>query len=118
MPVCHLRIYVMFFLIFKKMKFQVQCFPLQAVLAALGNPLVDYFSLDIEGAEYAVLKTIDWEKIRLSALSVEMNHAGEIFKGSKEDIHDLLERNGFSYITSANIDDIFLSKKKNHKSNL
>ena len=118
MPVCHLRIYVMFFLILKKMKFQVQCFPLQAVLAALGNPLVDYFSLDIEGAEYAVLKTIDWEKIRLSALSVEMNHAGEIFKGSKEDIHDLLERNGFSYITSANIDDIFLSKKKNHKSNL
>ena len=102
----------------KKMKFQVQCFPLQAVLAALGNPLVDYFSLDIEGAEYAVLKTIDWEKIRLSALSVEMNHAGEIFKGSKEDIHDLLERNGFSYITSANIDDIFLSKKKNHKNNL
>ena len=100
------------------MKFQVQCFPLQAVLAALGNPLVDYFSLDIEGAEYAVLKTIDWEKIRLSALSVEMNHAGEIFKGSKEDIHDLLERNGFSYITSANIDDIFLSKKKNHKNNL
>ena len=118
MPVYHLRIYVMFFLILKKMKFQVQCFPLQAVLAALGNPLVDYFSLDIEGAEYAVLKTIDWEKIRLSALSVEMNHAGEIFKGSKEDIHDLLERNGFSYITSANIDDIFLSKKKNHKSNL
>ena len=113
-----MRIYVMFFLILKKMKFQVQCFPLQAVLAALGNPLVDYFSLDIEGAEYAVLKTIDWEKIRLSALSVEMNHAGEIFKGSKEDIHDLLERNGFSYITSANIDDIFLSKKKNHKSNL
>lgn len=101
------------------MMFQVQCFPLQAVLEALGNPLVDYFSLDIEGAEYAVLKTINWDKIRLSALSVEMNHAGEIFNGSKEDIHALLEHNGFSYITSANIDDIFLStKKKNRKNNL
>ena len=100
------------------MKFQVQCFPLSAVLAALGNPLVDYFSLDIEGAEYAVLKTIGWEKIRLSALSVEMNHAGEIFNGSREDIHELLEQNGFSYITSAGIDDIFLSKKKNRKNNL
>ena len=92
---------------------------MQAVLEALGNPLVDYFSLDIEGAEYAVLKTINWDKIRLLALSVEMNHAGEIFNGSKEDIHALLEQNGFSYITSANIDDIFLStKKKNRKNNL
>ena len=33
---------------------QVQCFPLYSVLQALDNPKVDYFSLDIEGAEYPV----------------------------------------------------------------
>ena len=98
---------------------KVQCFPLQSVLLALDNPTVDYFSLDVEGSEFAILKTLDWDKIDISIISVEMNHAGEIFNGSKEDIHALLEHNGFSYITSANIDDIFLStKKKNRKNNL
>ena len=41
----------------------VQCFPLYTILLALGNPVVDYFSLDIEGAEYPVLKTIPFEKV-------------------------------------------------------
>ena len=31
---------------------------------ALGNPHVDYFSLDIEGAELAMLKTLPWDKIK------------------------------------------------------
>ena len=97
---------------FPQKTIQVQCFPLQAVLSALGNPLVDYFSLDIEGAEYSVLSTINWKKIHLSALSVETNHAGEIFNGSKEVIHGLLEQNGFSHVSSINIDDIFLWKQK------
>ena len=35
---------------------RVQCFPLYSILLALGNPTVHYFSLDIEGAELAVLK--------------------------------------------------------------
>jgi hypothetical protein len=30
---------------------KVQCFPLYAILMAMGNPEVDYFSLDVEGAE-------------------------------------------------------------------
>ena len=33
---------------------EVQCFPLYSVLMAIGNPTVDYFSLDIEGAEFQV----------------------------------------------------------------
>ena len=38
-------------------KIRVQCFPLYAVLQAIGNPKVDYFSLDIEGGEYRVIFT-------------------------------------------------------------
>ena len=42
---------------------QVHCFPLYSVLMALGNPLVDYLSLDIEGAEFKVLETVpSWTK--------------------------------------------------------
>ena len=35
--------------------FQHQCIPLYTLLAALGNPTVHWFILDIEGAELQVL---------------------------------------------------------------
>ena len=39
------------------------CFPLHSILFAIGNPSIDYFSLDIEGLELDVLKTIPWDKV-------------------------------------------------------
>ena len=41
----------------------VQCFPLYSILLALGNPTVDFFSLDVEGSELGVLRTIPWNKV-------------------------------------------------------
>ena len=41
----------------------MQCLPLYSILLALGNPTVHHFSLDIEGAELPVLKTVPWEKV-------------------------------------------------------
>ena len=49
----------------------VLCFPFYSVLLAVGNPVVDYFSLDIEGAELPVLKTIPWDKVDIRVLSIE-----------------------------------------------
>ena len=40
-----------------------QCFPLYSILLALGNPTVDYFSLDVEGVEAGVLNSIPWDKV-------------------------------------------------------
>lgn len=90
---------------------QVQCFPLYSVLKAMGNPPIDYFSLDIEGAEFAVLNTIPWKDVTITAVGVEINHAGDIFDGNRYDIGRLLEKNGFKYVGTAWIDDFFLSKK-------
>ena len=39
------------------------CLPLYSILLALDNPIVDYFSLDIEGNELEVLKTIPFDKV-------------------------------------------------------
>ena len=36
----------------------MQCFPIYSVLKAIGNPKIDYFSLDIEGAELQVTYNI------------------------------------------------------------
>ncbi len=30
-----------------------------------GNPVVDYLSLDVEGAEISVLRTIPWQRVKI-----------------------------------------------------
>ena len=42
------------------------------MLLALGNPTVDYMSLDIEGAEEAVLRSIPWDKVDIKIIGLEI----------------------------------------------
>ena len=44
------------------------CVPLYTILLAIGNPTIDYFSLDIEGAEIGVLNSLPWDKIRIKVI--------------------------------------------------
>ena len=90
---------------------QVQCFPLYSVLQALNNPKIDYFSLDIEGAEYVVLETLPWNKINMTLMSIETNHAGDIFPGSREDIQIFLEAHGYKLKETVVIDDFYIHKE-------
>ena len=46
-----------------RLNLPMQCLPLYTILLALGNPAVHHFSLDIEGAELPVLKTVPWDKV-------------------------------------------------------
>ena len=50
---------------------EVQCFPLNAITAALGIRHVDYFSLDVEGAEMDILSRIDWTQFSVDVMTVE-----------------------------------------------
>ena len=43
----------------------VVCLPLYTILLAVGNPIVDFFSLDVEGVELDVLKTIPWDLVHI-----------------------------------------------------
>jgi len=40
------------------------CIPLYTYLLALGVTTVDYFSLDVEGSDFEVLKTIPFDKVK------------------------------------------------------
>ena len=92
---------------------QVQCFPLYSVLVALDNPHIDYFSLDIEGAEWTILKSLPWDKINVTALTVEINHAGETLPGSQSDIRQLMQQKGYELAGTLTIDDLFYRKDLN-----
>ena len=75
-----------------------QCFPFYSYLAALDHPTVNFLSLDIEGAEFEVLKTIPWDKVDIEVMLIELEHAGELFEGSIEDVHDFLWNQGYIYL--------------------
>ena len=91
-----------------KQCFLLQCMPLYTILLAMGNPTVHYFSLDIEGAEFPVLKTIPWDKVQMKfimvsfqnncdqvdirVLSVETHLAGRIYPGDRKDLIAYMEK--------------------------
>ncbi len=54
---------------------KVQCMPLFSLLTAINVTTVDYFSLDVEGSELKVLKTIPFDKvfIRVSCIELKAN---------------------------------------------
>ena len=41
----------------------VECYPLYSLLLAMDQTRLDFLSLDIEGAELAVLRTVPWDKV-------------------------------------------------------
>ena len=47
----------------------MQCVPFYSVIKALGNPTIDFMSLDIEGTELQVLKTIPFDHVDIRVSS-------------------------------------------------
>ena len=83
----------------------VQCLPLYSLLLALGNPTVDYLSLDTEGGELEVLETLPWDKVDIRAISVETQHQAA---DTRERLLALLLAVGFSHLGSLARDDVFV----------
>ena len=52
----------------------MQCFPFYSIIKALNRTRIDFFSLDIEGDELAILQTIPWDKVDIRMLAVEYVH--------------------------------------------
>ena len=57
---------------------EVNCFPLNAISAALGVSHVDYLSLDVEGPEVEILRTVDWTRLHVDAITVEYRVSGRV----------------------------------------
>lgn len=69
----------------------VQCFPFYSYILALNITHVDYFSLDIEGLELDVLKTIPFKDINIETLSVEFAHV----PGGKNAVSEYMFSQGY-----------------------
>jgi len=52
----------------------VPCFPLETLLLAINVTRIDYFSLDVEGVELPILRTVPWKRFDIRIMSVEYGH--------------------------------------------
>ncbi len=97
-----------------KQPLTVQCFPLFSVLSALGVDHVDYFSLDVEGAELDILKTIPFDRITFDVMTVEYHVAAcpKCSLSKLKELDQLLTRTGLYSLnrTIANLDAMFVRK--------
>ena len=48
----------------------VKCYSLSSLMNTLGHTHIDYFSLDVEGAEMIILHSIDWDKLDIDVFSM------------------------------------------------
>lgn len=71
----------------------------------MGHLEVDFWSLDIEGAEGAVLEATDFSKVKVGVMTIEMNK-GPV---NNKKISDVMEKNGFVRWKVLKFDQIFVN---------
>lgn len=80
---------------------EMVCFPLYSFMLALNRTTIDFFSLDIEGDELNVLKTIPFDKLDIKTLTVEYAHGG----ASGHQMQSFMVGKGYEVILKVSKDD-------------
>lgn len=75
-----------------KASYDTYCFPFLSIMRAINVTHVDYFSLDVEGLELDILRTIPFDLIDISVFTVEFVHGPDKGKG----YIDFMEKNGYT----------------------
>lgn len=63
----------------------IQCFPLADILSSIGVNRVDFLSLDVQGAEPAILSTIDFRQLPIDIIAVEVYDDDPVIKQALSD---------------------------------
>ena len=66
------------------------------------------FSLDIEGAEFPVLKTLPWDKVDIKVLLVEIDHLGKVFEGDLKSFEEFIFSKGYKFHQAIEIDHVYI----------
>lgn len=83
---------------------EVQAFNLNEILNQRNIIMIDFLSIDIEGGELVVLKSIDFKKIHIKAIIVEIN-----FPEIKSQISNYLRPQGFRFLCNTGSDGIYIN---------
>lgn len=86
----------------------VPCFSINTIIEALRVEKVDYFSLDVEGGEWSVLSSLDFERVDVSSFSIEHNFVEE----RKNLIKSFMEEKGYELLKQEEQDIFFIKKQR------
>jgi len=81
---------------------QVRVVKLSELLEKHGFTEIDYCSLDTEGSEFDILRSIDFDNFRFNVMSIENNYADN-------QIREFLINKGFKFCGRIVVDDIFIN---------
>jgi hypothetical protein len=71
---------------------RLPCLPLSEILRIFNIDRIDFFSLDVEGAELEVLKTLDFSKVHINVITIEADGRNS---QKDEDVRKLVVAHGF-----------------------
>ena len=77
---------------------------LDTLLLAHGLKKIDYLSIDVEGAERAVLGSLDFDEFDITALSIENNRPG------RESYEDIMDPAGYRQVAVLGVDEIWVRR--------
>lgn len=84
----------------RRREVEVPCFTVEALAAANALPRIDYLSIDTEGSELTILRSIDFGGLDVNLISVENNYGDPRFNA-------LLARAGFRLVARLACDEIY-----------
>ncbi|XP_076049318.1 protein Star-like [Oratosquilla oratoria] len=90
---------------------KVQCFPLASYLSLLNVSTVDFFSLDVQGAEVGILEAFPWDTVTLRVLVVEHYATGKPQGALDYPFIDFLTKKGFRLLGAVGEPDYFFVLK-------
>ncbi len=85
---------------------EVQAFRLEDLLTSHQIKIIDYLSLDVEGSELQVLEGIDFGKVHINVMTVEMNYPNS---EEAKKINNLLLANNFTLHSKIVIDYVYIN---------
>jgi len=77
------------------------CFPLASILSALQLSHINFFSLDVEGGEYSVLQTIDFNCTTFDVIAVEILGGTLADDNKTKSLTDFLDSRGYRFVSRA-----------------
>lgn len=83
---------------------KVPCLTLNDLLDKENIKQVDYCSIDTEGSEFSILKSIDFARFNFTVFSIEWNY------GSQQEIVSFFKQKNFIKLCSTGCDIIFVNK--------
>lgn len=84
---------------------EVECYDIHAALAAHGLPRVDYLSIDVEGGEAAILRSIDFTRVDIAIIGVENNYDDPA-------AWRVLTRSGYALHSKVGADEFYVRRQK------